>query len=208
MDRRERGDSPIDNMLAFQQGVQSVIWTAMPGIIQSFDAEKMTAVVQPALQGQVQASDGSYSWQTMPLCVDCPVQFPGGGGVSLTFPVAEGDECLLVFASRCIDAWWQSGGVQRQAELRMHDLSDGMALLGFRSVPRVIPNISTTVAQLRSDDGSTAISLDPVGSVVSIDAATIDLNGELFINGSPYLEHKHDETAAGLPGDLSGEVVP
>ena len=29
--------------------------------------------------------------------------FPGGGGFALTFPVAAGDECLVVFASRCID---------------------------------------------------------------------------------------------------------
>ncbi|MGC8050122.1 Gp138 family membrane-puncturing spike protein, partial [Salmonella enterica] len=78
---------------------------------------------------------------------------------SMTFPVAQGDECLVVFASRCIDSWWQSGGIQEQAELRMHDLSDGFAILGFRSQPRALSNISTTSAQLRSDDGATFIDL-------------------------------------------------
>ena len=64
-----------------------------------------------------------------------PVVFPGGGGFALTFPVAAGDECLVVFASRCIDAWWQSGGVGEPMEPRMHDLSDGFALIGVRSQP-------------------------------------------------------------------------
>ncbi|WP_457849452.1 hypothetical protein, partial [Staphylococcus aureus] len=45
--------------------------------------------------------------------------------------------------------------------MRMHDLSDGFAILGFRSQPRALSNISTTSAQLRSDDGATFIDLNP-----------------------------------------------
>ncbi|MCL9653139.1 hypothetical protein L2088_00345 [Pseudomonas protegens] len=99
--------------------------------------------------------------QSRPLLLDCPVQFPAGGGCTLTFPVAKGDECLVVFSSRCIDAWWQSGGIQVQAELRMHDMSDGFALLGFRSLPRMIPGISTSAVQLRSDHSSAFIEVNP-----------------------------------------------
>ena len=36
-------------------------------------------------------------------------------------------------ADRCIDAWMQSGGVQNPMTGRRHDLSDGFALVGFRS---------------------------------------------------------------------------
>jgi hypothetical protein len=98
------------------------------------------------------------------------VCFPRGGGCTLTFPVAAGDEALIVFSSRCIDAWWQSGGVQVQAELRMHDLSDGFAILGPFSQATKIGGVSTSTTQLRSNDGSTFVDLDPAGKVVKVKA--------------------------------------
>ena len=86
--------------------------------------------------------------------------FPGGGGWSITFPVSKGDEALVVFASRCIDDWWQSGGVGIQPDLRMHDLSDGFAIIGPRSQPRKLnPAISTIAVDSRKHFG---IALDCV----------------------------------------------
>ncbi|MCY1211511.1 hypothetical protein D9M69_119440 [compost metagenome] len=130
----------------------------------------MTCEVQPTIKVPVRQIDGTVVTVALPLLVDCPVQFPSGGNCSLTFPVAPGDECLVVFASRCIDSWWQSGGVQEQAELRMHDLSDGFALLGFRSKPRALAGISTSTTQLRSDAGDTYVELDPAGKIVKVAA--------------------------------------
>lgn len=153
-------------------GRQTTIWTALPGIIESFDAAKMTCVVQPAIQGRNTTKDGVASFVNMPLLLDCPVVFPGGGGVTLTFPVKKGDEALVVLASRCIDGWWQLGGVQPQLEARMHDLSDGFALVGVRSQPRKLSGVSTAHAQLRSDDGEAFVDLDPTGHVVKIQATT------------------------------------
>ncbi len=140
----------------------------MPGEIQAFDPAAMTCQVQPTIKIPVRQLDGSIESAALPLLVDCPVQFPSGGNCSLTFPVAPGDECLVVFASRCIDGWWQSGGVQEQAELRMHDLSDGFVLLGFRSKPRALAGISAAATQLRSEDGSTYIEMNPTLQKVSI----------------------------------------
>lgn len=147
------------------------LWTALPGIIQSFSGGgdfPLTCAVQPAIKVLVRQQDGTIASTPLPMLVDCPVQFPSGGNCSLTFPVAPGDECLVVFASRCIDGWWQSGGVQEQAEIRMHDLSDGFVLLGFRSRPRALSSVSTTATQLRSEDGSTYIEMNPTLQKVRI----------------------------------------
>lgn len=170
MDRRERVDDPEVALREAFDGLRAGIWTALPGIIQSFDAKASTCEVQPSIKVPVRQIDGSIVSVTMPLLVDCPVQFPSGGNCTLTFPIKPGDECLVVFASRCIDAWWQSGGVQEQAELRMHDLSDGFALLGFRSKPRALSAVSTSTTQLRSDAGDTYVDLDPAGKVVKVKA--------------------------------------
>ncbi|AIO25385.1 Gp138 family membrane-puncturing spike protein [Burkholderia cepacia] len=168
MDRKERVDDELASLRAALRGWQVGMWTALPGVIESFDNVALTCVVQPAIKIPVRANDGTVTTAALPPVVDCPVQFPSGGNCTLTFPVAPGDECLLVFASRSVDSWWQSGGVQEQAALRMHDLSDGFALLGFRSRPRALAGVSSTSTQLRSDDGSTYIDLNPTLQKVRI----------------------------------------
>ena len=142
------------------------LWTALPGIVQVFDPVRLTCSVQPTINGTAIQQDGSTQPIQMPMLLDCPVMFPQGGGVSLTFPIAAGDEVLVVFASRCIDAWWQQGGVQGQAEFRMHDLSDGFVIPGCRSQPRKF-TASATAAQLRTDDGSAFIELNPVSKAIN-----------------------------------------
>lgn len=185
MDRRERGTDIQTALLAALHGNQSGLWTALPGFLTTPLSAKRTVSVQPALRCQVQAPDGSFAWTQLPLLVDCPVFFPSGGGATLTFPLKVGDECLVVFASRCIDAWWQSGGIQNQAEMRMHDLSDGFVFVGFSSVPKVISAISATDVQLRSDDGAAFIGINPTSHNISVNtpgsvnivSATLTHNG-------------------------------
>lgn len=191
MDQRERHNDSLAALKIAQRGHQAGIWTAIPGIIDSFDPATMTATVQPAIQMTVRDTQGRTTPGNRPLLLDCPVQFPAGGGCSLTFPVKPGDECLVVFASRCIDAWWQSGGVQGQAEPRMHDQSDGFVLLGFRSQPRIIPSVSTSAAQLRSDDGQAFVEINPSSHAINattpgpltLTAPTVTINGNLQLNG-------------------------
>lgn len=186
MDRRERVADPLEQMRVVFEGLMSGVYTALPGIVEAFDEEAITATIQPALRGSVQRADGSWLSVQLPLLTDVPCQFPGGGGATLTFPVKAGDECLVIFASRCIDAWHQSGGVQEAASTRMHSLSDGMALLGFRSTPRTLTGVSTTATELRADDGLTRISLDPVAKTVGIVApGGIAILGPTTVNGVP-----------------------
>lgn len=186
MFKLERYDRSDINLINAMDGQQAQMWTALPGIIQSFDVATMTCEVQPAIQAQItNAETQARSWVNLPLLVDCPIQFPSGNNTSITFPIAKGDECLIIFSSRCIDAWFQSGGHEnQQVIMRMHDLSDGFILLGFRSLPRVLTNISTTDIQIRSDDGNGFIGLNPSTHTVTITAAAININGPVNIQGN------------------------
>ena len=103
--------------------VMSALRVSMPGIVQSFDPDTVTVVVQPAIKGYEPDSNGINQSTTLPLLVDVPVVFPRGGGCTLTLPVKAGDECLVIFADRCIDFWLQNGGIQDPVDERMHDLS-------------------------------------------------------------------------------------
>lgn len=136
---------------------------ATPAVVQSFNAEEQTVTVQPALL-EVIRLDRRPTPMPLPLLEDVPIVIPRAGGYALTLPVKPGDECLIIFADMCIDGWWQSGaanGPEPQAEVRRHDLSDGFALLGPWSQPRVLPSYSTTSAQLRTEDGLTVIDVAP-----------------------------------------------
>jgi hypothetical protein len=171
--RQERENDLNTALLLALRGWQSGMWTAMPGFITGYNPAENTVTVQPSIRGQVRDKHGVLSWVNMPLLIHVPVVFPSGGGFVLTFPIAAGDECLVVFASRCIDAWWQSGGIGNQIELRMHDLSDGFAIPGPYSKPRVPEAISTEATQLRSLDGETYVQVGPDG-VVRVQAEDIE----------------------------------
>jgi hypothetical protein len=155
------------------------VQTCMPVQIVSFDPLTMTATAQPVLNAKV-LSDTTGLWIDVQraVMIHCPVVFLGGGGFTTTYPIAKGDEALAIFSHRSIDEWWVAGGIQSRASLRSHSIEDGFLLVGVRSRPNVIPGISTTAAEMRSDDGTTKISVGPGGVV------TITAPGGLAITGN------------------------
>lgn len=181
------------------------LWVSIPCIVESYDEEAVTITAQPTIQLQVGQPDGSIMLVDIPLLQDVPVMFPRGGGCTMTFPVKAGDECLVVFASRCIDGWWQSGGIQPPMENRKHDLSDGFAWFGPQSQPNKIGSISTTTAQLRSDDGQAYIELDPTSHAVNVKTPgtfTVDAGQNVF--KGPVAFEDAVTMASGL--DVTGQL--
>lgn len=210
--RKERSENAVETIIAAMSGVQSEIWTALPGIIQNVYPNQ-TCDVQPAIQIKyTNPVDGSVHWIQIPKLLDCPLHFPRGGGCVLTFPVVPGDECLVVFSSRCIDAWWQNGGHDNTLpDTRMHDLSDGFVFVGFSSIPNVPGSMSTTSVQLRSVDGGAVVDLNPTTHAISVTATTINLNGNVNVTGDVSITgalnnnghavgstHKHSGVTTGL----------
>lgn len=191
------------------------IRVALPGIIQSFDPDSVTAVVQPAIRYVERNNDGNVITKDYPLLVDVPVVFPSAGGVTLTLPVNPGDECELKFQDRCIDFFWQSGGVQEPVDERMHDLSDATCSVGQISQPNRIKNVSTTSAQLRSIDGSTYIDLNPKTKKIKIvapgglDVVTpiADFTEKVTIHGLlSWMGGMVGSVAAGIASKITGAV--
>lgn len=191
MDVRERQNDLSEALLVALSGLQAQLWTALPGVIQSVNLTAQTVTVQPTIQVQfTDPATNLLSWITIPVLVDVPIMYPSGGGFTLTFPILKGDECLILFASRCIDAWWQQGANpgadpgRPQLDLRLHDLSDGFAFVGVRSQPRVLTAISATTTQLRSDDGTTYVEIAG-GKIVNVVAPNgIRLTGPTKITGT------------------------
>ena len=129
---------------ALKKEILSSLHCAMPGTVVSFDQSAQTASVRPALKNSSLA---------LPVIQDVPVFFPGGRECGITWPVAEGDECLLVFADFDIDRWFSSGEAEEPASGRRHDLPDAFAFVGFRSRPNALGDFPDSP---RFFDGSVA----------------------------------------------------
>lgn len=122
--------SPITMTDAIRQAITyhlNNVHTALPGAIVSYDFTTQKASIQPLLD-KVWA-DGTTT--PMPVLENVPVIFPRAGGASLTFPVVEGDTCLLLFIERSIDLWLTVGGQVKPDDPRKFDLSDAVAIMGL-----------------------------------------------------------------------------
>jgi hypothetical protein len=196
MDQRERYPDPAESMRLAMQYWQSRQWGALPAIVKAFPSVSglgpMIADVQPTVNGQALTQMGTFSSLQMPVLLDCPVLWMGGGGATLTFPIAKDDECLVIFASRCIDAWWQQGAAsgpnpgRDPPDLRMHSLSDGFVLVGVKSLPESFA-VDLSNVSLMSDDGNCSIKMNPTAHSIAMIApggitmnkVTIDSNGNV-----------------------------
>lgn len=80
----------------------------------------------------------------LPEFAEVPLLTLQGGSSYLHFPVAVGDYALLIFTERCFDGWYNGQDNQAPLEHRMHDYSDGIAIVGINpfadaiSIPSVI----------------------------------------------------------------------
>lgn len=205
MDRAQLLNDSEEALRLALDGRFSNAWTALPGIVQSVNLTAMTVEVQPTIQGVILDEVGNKNFVNLPLLVDVPIVFPSAGGFTITFPIAAGDEVLVIFSSRCIDSWWQSGGIGKPMEARMHDLSDGFALPGPKSQPNVLTGISSTALQIRKNDASSYIEIAADGKIKFV-ASEVDIVGNLKVTGE-ITAHK-DTVPVNLTTHVHTAVTP
>ena len=117
MNREYRSLSPAERD-ALKRDFFMSLHCALPGNVVSFDPERQTAEIQPAVK------IGLLSY---PLLSDVPVFMP------VSFEVRPGDACLVVFADVDIDHWLETGEASVPGSARRHSLSDGFAFVGFQA---------------------------------------------------------------------------
>ncbi len=132
----------------------------------------------------------------MPEFIEVPVVFMQGGNSYTAHPIAVGDYCLLVFAERCFDAWWAGVDDVEAPEFRMHDYSDGFAIVGINpnGSSITIPDVITEVGDKYSEgnhehNGNTTTTgnIDAEGNITSdgnVDASTYSVGGTSGATGT------------------------
>lgn len=95
-----------------------------------------TIDVKPVIQRVV---DGKNI--DLPVFPDVPPVFMQGGTSYDAHPIAVDDYCLVLINERCFDRWYAGADGAPPLEFRMHDYSDGFALVGINpaSMAKTIP---------------------------------------------------------------------
>lgn len=171
------------------------IHVATMGEISSFDPATQLAAVKVLLKETDTDETGAEVVKSLGVLSDVPVQFPSAGGFSLTFPVAAGDPCLLVFTDRSLDKWLDTGAEVDPVDLRRHDLTDAVAILGVRARPQAIPSVDLTAITL-GKDGQPA---DFAALAAKVDARLAHLEAALNV---------HVHTSFGAPATPTPGVFP
>lgn len=151
--------------------------------IKTFNATQQTAVAECVYKRTYfdpNPATGVYGPTLVdyPLLADCPVICLGGGTGALTFPIAAGDECLVLFNDRDIDNWFAGAKGGPVATDRAHSFSDGIILVGLRSAANVIPTYSTNSIDLRNKAGTRKVSIyeDKITAELLPSQITLEIN--------------------------------
>lgn len=113
------------------------------GKIIAFDATKQTATVQIQMKRVIHntqvssVKEGTPSTPQVisyPVLLGVPVFVYTGGASYISMPVAVGDTCLVHFGDRDIDLWFENGAELEPNTMRVHDINDGFAVVGYRNM--------------------------------------------------------------------------
>ena len=134
--------------------------------VENFDPIKKT--VKATIQYQKTINDQHIDY---PVLMDCPVIVLSGGLGRLTFPIKKGDNCLVLFNDRDINAWFASGMKAPLMTPRTHAFADGVALVGLGSLIDAVYTYDQVNVKL--SNGTTAVKVGPTNIELSNAVTTL-----------------------------------
>jgi len=132
-----------------------------------------------------------------------PVHTPFGGGWSVTFPIKQGDTCMLCFSQVGYDHWFfedkdEAGtfaGDPMYWTERMFSLQDGFAMVGFNTIARAIENYSAIHSQWRNAEADQIISLNEDKSITITSPVSVTINAPDVVVNADNVEVNAIEVA-------------
>ena len=162
------------------------IHVSMIGKIESYNPQTNRASITPV--GTMTCPD----WQELPFPTihNVPIQYPcGNGGKSgVTFPIKQGDTCIIIFADHQIENFLSG---EKSDDMRNHSMNDAYA----------IPTLfSDSVPTLKSNPNDVCMFNN--GSLVVLNSSSMTINladgtnvsiggGDLVVNGISVVHHVH-----------------
>jgi len=161
MESLQQNQQPVepqlkDALLQMKKEIFLDLHTKHIAVIEEFDAATQTATIRIAYKKTFfELVDGTLKpiLKEYPKIADVPCIFLRGGTASLRLPVKPGDECLYFVNDRDIDGWYESGDTESAPPtLRLHNITDGFALVGIGNLETALENFNPDQAELYYDE--------------------------------------------------------
>lgn len=205
MSADDPSDPTMENLMDLHQEIaRSSIRTSEPGIITAYDKDTQRASVQLAIKSaHVDEEDNRVS-EAVAEINDVVVAFMGNARGRITWPVAVGDTCLVLFCSSSLSQWLYQGGIVDPDSDHRHDVSDAICIVAghdFAHVPTDAPDDAVVVHSEKILLGSSAAT-DPVALqsdlqafADGIDAQIVIKAGIVLAGGPPAVQAASDLSA-------------
>ncbi len=182
-----------DILVAFKRDLMANFNCHRVGIIESFDSETQTATISIVDKRVIFTyEDQAPILKDYSLLVDCPVRIDANKTSGFTRPIEVGDECMVLFNDRDIDNWFKFGTVGQPRSNRMHDLSDGLAIVGFHSELKKLTNFSNDSIKMYFEEN--AIEISATSAKMSFGDTVVELDDKVKIkNETQNLKELIDE---------------
>lgn len=135
--------------------------TSIPGHVAAFDPVTQLAQIQIGIK---RVDVNGVTFTPSPL-IEVPVYFSGGAQYGVEHQVDPNDEGMILFSQRCIDGWFNTGGVAENPILRFHSMEDAIFLPGLRSQPNALASFANNGVRLRNVDATHYVWLKNDGTV-------------------------------------------
>lgn len=152
------------------------IYTALPGIVQTYDSASQVVDVQPAIRRWLPTIDDDISHEDLPVLPNVPVVFPGAGAIAITWPISVGDEGLIVIATYAFAQWRQSGNVSDPGDTRLHSLGNAVFIPGLRSNKNKIDASQAGANALVLEASEIRLGKDATSYIALADKVNTELN--------------------------------
>jgi hypothetical protein len=162
-----------------------MLHTALPGRVESYDADAQTADVTPMVRRRVPTESGRRVSEAMPTVRAVPIVWPRTGDWYVHLPLAAGDTVLLVCLERDPSRWLGNGGeLCDPIDVRSHHLAHAVAIPGLYPRAAALTDTPSDALVIGHRDGAT-LRVQSDGTVV-IDATSILLGSAGASEGVPF----------------------
>lgn len=205
----------IDIYDALERKIRMGLNCVQVGVVQEFNTETQLASVKIAMKQVVRINeDGTQELREYPLLLECPTFVLSGSNDFISFPISEGDNCLVLFNDRDIDTWLNAGDGGFPTTVRAHDLADAFCLVGVRPLTASIATYLADGIRISHDVGAI---IDLKDNLIE-SAATLfrhdgnmEVTGNVLIKGDTEIEQdllvRQGMTVLGtVEGNASGDL--
>jgi len=108
---------------------------AMPAFVESYDKDAKTISATIPISDYFETDQDEPQELEWPVIEDIPIMYPGGGPITITWPLKQGDPVLLIPCGRDISEWFVSDGKEPTSPDMFNIFPDG----AWFALPRIYP---------------------------------------------------------------------